>query len=84
MSTRPHGDCTTDTITLSVSLSEAWKLHFDDKITVGHEQKPSLGSMHADKVLYNGNVLVRGDLSDDIAEEGVLSQSSGQTFEAVW
>ncbi|KAF2625778.1 hypothetical protein BU25DRAFT_460122 [Macroventuria anomochaeta] len=78
MSMRPHDDCTTEVITLLVSPSEGWKLHSDDEIVFCDERR---GSIQVSKFLGNGNVLPRGNLGDNVAGEGVLSQSGKETFE---
>lgn len=71
---RPHDDCTTEIIALLVSPSEEWKLHSDDDIISGNEQRSRSTSLSVGKFLDNNGMLAR-DLGDNIANEGLLSQS---------
>ena len=77
----PYEDCTTEMLTLLVSPSEGWRLHSDDEIVVDDKKRPSLDSIRIGRFLDNGDVLARGELGDDIAEEGVLSQFGGEAFQ---
>lgn len=62
-------------MTLFASPSEGWKLHSEDTIVFGEEQRLRSERIRIGKFL-GGDVLLRErDLGDNIAEEGVLSQS---------
>lgn len=71
---RTYADCTTEIMTFWTSPAEQWKLRSDGSLVFEHEQEPR--SMPLDGRLFfdSSNVLAR-DLDDDIAAEGVLSQS---------
>lgn len=75
MSSTPHHDCTTELVTLLVSLSERGKLFSEDSIVFGEEQRLQLSGTRIGKLLGDDALLKHRDLGDNIAEEGVLSQS---------
>lgn len=68
-------------ITLLVGLSDEWKLHSGDGVVVGDEQRSKLDRLRVVKSLGSDGALAYKDLGDNIAEEGVLSQSGKETFE---
>lgn len=83
MSSRPHNDCTTDTITLLVSPSEGWKFHSDDEIVFGEDQRPQPVDTRISKFHEVNDLLGQSDLGDNVAEEGVPSQSGKTNLQGV-
>jgi hypothetical protein len=79
MSPKPHDDCSTEIVTLLATPTEGWKLRSNDDIVFGDESRLGPDPMHVGKFLGN-DVLSQRDLGDNIAEEGVLSQSGEVTF----
>ena len=80
MSSRPHNDCTTEMITLLVGHSEKWKLRSDDEIVIADEHRSKSDKLHIGKFLGSDSALARKDLGDNIAEEGVQSQSGTEAY----
>ncbi|KAF1357631.1 hypothetical protein EJ07DRAFT_157625 [Lizonia empirigonia] len=81
MSSGPHNDCTTEIVTLLVSPSEGWKFHSDDEIVFGDDQRPQSADTRISKFLEDDDLLGQSDLGDNVAEEGVLSQSGETTLQ---
>jgi hypothetical protein len=84
MSARSYDKCTTERITLLVGLPEEWKLHSGDGVVVGDKQRSKLDRLRVGKSLGGDGALAYKDLGDNIAEEGVLSQSGEETLKEVW
>ncbi|KZM28133.1 uncharacterized protein EKO05_0001151 [Ascochyta rabiei] len=80
MSSRQHRECTTEVVTLLATPTEVWKLRSDDDIVFGNGQRLRQDSIRVGKFLGIEDVLSRMDLGDNIAEEGVLSQSGEVTI----
>ncbi|XPS68905.1 hypothetical protein M3J09_001185 [Ascochyta lentis] len=80
MSSRPHDDCTTEVATLLATPSEVWKLRSDGDIVFGDEQQLRPDSIRVGKFLGVEDLLNQRALGDNIAEEGVLSQSGEVAF----
>ncbi|KAJ4308703.1 hypothetical protein N0V94_009238 [Neodidymelliopsis sp. IMI 364377] len=80
MSSISHNDCKTEMVTLFASPSEGWKLYSDDEIFIGHDEHVREGTVHISKFLSSDDMLRRERLGDNIAEEGVLSQSGEEVL----
>ena len=83
MSSRQHDDCTTEVLTLLVSPSEGWKIHSNDEVIFGDKAWLQSKQISIGKSLGSDGLLRREKLGDNIAEEGVLSQSGVTSSEGI-